>query len=140
MLNHFAHTVIDSHPLILIICASFLCSCWCHIVSNWFSLHAAGMSDYFSSNTNFIHGNRQSAINAWYFSPVKESQSRWKALTLQHCIRWGSGEWCHLYCAFQCSPITWCQQHRSAYSIKIVGDLPLPLLHQYCSWYSSKLF
>ena len=25
-------------------------------------------------------------------------------------------------------------------SIKIVGDLPLPLLHQYCSWYSSKLF
>ena len=137
MLNHFAHTVIDSHPLILNICASFLCSCWCHIVSNWFSLHAAGT--WFSSLHECYTWKLTCSINAWYFSHVKGSQSRWNALTLQYCLRWGSGEWCHLYCAFQCSSITWCQQHRSAYSIKIVGDLPLPPLHQYRSWHSSKL-
>ena len=87
LLNHFVHTVVDSHLLILIICASFLCSCWCHIVSNWYSLHAAGTR--FSSLHECYTWKLTWSINAWYFSHVKGSQSRWNALyfTVLYSVR-----------------------------------------------------
>ena len=138
MLNHF---VIDSHPFELIVIESFIWSCAAvgAILSATDSVCTLQVHLTVSVLYKFYTWKLICAINAWYFSIVKGSQSRWNALTLQYCIRWGSGEWCHLYCAFQCSPITWLQQHRYSYSIKIVGDLPLPLVHQYRSWYSSKL-
>ena len=127
LLNHFVHTVVDSHPLILIICAAVGA-----ILSATDTVCTLQVHD-FHPYMNVIHGNWHAPLMHDIFLMLKVLNQDETPFTLRYCIRWGSGEWCHLYCAFQCSPITWCQQHRSAYSIKIVGDLPLPLLHQYCS-------
>ena len=69
---------------------------------------------------------------------MQGSQSRWDALSLQYSVWGGCSEWCYLYCALQFSSNAGFRQHWWLHSLKIDRHLPLPLLHKYCSWYSSK--